>query len=401
VNARLLYLCGTGTWFLAFGIQTVTFAWLVTMVLEESPEMVGVAQMTMLIPTMLLILVGGSLADQLGGRRMVMIAQSAAVLPPILLLAAIWADALTFKVMIGYAVVMGVAQAFVTPARDGLLAHVAEGRIQRTVVLVNMTQFSIQMAGFGIASFAETLGPRPILAIQSAILGIGVIAFSRITAPAPSFMERRMLRDMLASIHEGYRSVIASRPMRMVSLHNCAMGIFFMGSYVVTLPLLVREVYDGSSADLSWMNGCNALGLVTTILMLMRFGDIRRMGRALLLSQVVGSLALASVGFFHLGFSWLLVLVYLWGMCGGVTMSMSRAIMQEQAPENQRGRVMAFFSFSFMGAGPVGALANGFLVDWVGPETALVIAGSMMLVTILVITATSQLWRFEGHVHSA
>ena len=53
--------------------------------------------------------------------------------------------------------------------------------------------------------------------------------------------------------------------------------------------------------------------------------------------------------------------IFLWGGCGGVAMSMARTIMQEQAPYDQRGRVMAFFSFSIMGAGPFGALLAGAL----------------------------------------
>jgi predicted MFS family arabinose efflux permease len=87
-------------------------------------------------------------------------------------------------------------------------------------------------------------------------------------------------------------------------------------------------------------------------------------------------------------------------MCGGITMSMARTIMLEAAPEDQRGRVMSFFSFSFMGAGPLGALGNGFLVDWVGAEMALVTTATLMLVTILIIMVSSQLWRFEGPLHT-
>ena len=85
MKAFHLYLLGTGSWFLAFGIQSVMFAWLVTMELHEVPQMVGIAQMTMLIPTMLLILIGGSLADIIGGRRIVIVAQSIAALPPLFL----------------------------------------------------------------------------------------------------------------------------------------------------------------------------------------------------------------------------------------------------------------------------------------------------------------------------
>ena len=51
------------------------FAWLVTMVLRESPERVGFAQMALLLPGTLLILIGGSYSDRFGGRRVVVLAQ--------------------------------------------------------------------------------------------------------------------------------------------------------------------------------------------------------------------------------------------------------------------------------------------------------------------------------------
>ena len=57
------YLIGNGSWFYAYGIQSVVFAWLVTMVLHESPKMVGLAQMSLLIPATMFMLIGGSLAE--------------------------------------------------------------------------------------------------------------------------------------------------------------------------------------------------------------------------------------------------------------------------------------------------------------------------------------------------
>ena len=77
-------------------------------------------------------------------------------------------------------------------------------------------------------------------------------------------------------------------------------------------------------------------------------------------------------------------------------MTMARTIMQEQAPEDQRGRVMGFYAFSFMGAGPVGALASGFLVEQFGPQAALAIAGAGMACVVLVIGFFSSLWRMTS-----
>lgn len=74
-------------------------------------------------------------------------------------------------------------------------------------------------------------------------------------------------------------------------------------------------------------------------------------------------------------------------------MTMSRTIMQEQAPDEQRGRVMSFYSFSFMGSGPIGALLSGYLVEQVGPQTALLICAGIMLLVMVIVGFRSSLWK--------
>ena len=386
------YFIGTGTWFVSHGIQSVMFAWLVTMVLLETPEKVGIAQMVMLIPTTLLMLVGGSYADRFGGRRVAMIAQTFGVLPVVLLIVVVVGDGLTFTTMLVYAVMMGCAQAFVTPARDGLLNQVAEGRIQRTVVLASLIQFGIQMIGLLVAGMADQIGPIAVLSGQAVAILIGVLAYRRI--PKPEHPAAVVHPPMMRSIVAGCRTVLASPAMRPVVLQNIFMGIFFMGSYIVTIPLLIREVYDGSSGDLAVVQAANALGLVTSIVGLLLMGDIKRQGRALLFTQGIGGVFLAAAGF-GFGFPLMVLCVYLWGLCGGVAMSMSRTIMQEQAPDDQRGRVMAFFSFSFMGAGPLGAIGSGYLVEATSAGTALIVASVSMALVVVVIGATTGLWRLH------
>ncbi|NJN52035.1 MAG: MFS transporter, partial [Gammaproteobacteria bacterium] len=124
----------------------------------------GLAQMCLLVPATLFLLVGGSVADHLGGRRVAAIAQLIAATPPACLLLVIAFNGLGFDVMVAYAIVIGLTQAFVTPARDGLLNRVAERSIQRTVVLTSVIQFGVQMVGFLLASFRGTAwGAEPIL----------------------------------------------------------------------------------------------------------------------------------------------------------------------------------------------------------------------------------------------
>ena len=97
------YFIGTGSWFFAYGIQTVTFAWLVTIVLNESADRVGFAQMFFLAPAIVLMLVGGSLADQYGGRIVAFYGQILAASAPIFLTIMMIIDHFTYVTLLIFA----------------------------------------------------------------------------------------------------------------------------------------------------------------------------------------------------------------------------------------------------------------------------------------------------------
>ena len=86
-----------------------------------------------------------------------------------------------------------------------------------------------------------------------------------------------------------------------------------MGAFIVAFPLVVREIYDGTSSDLASLNAFNSLGLVITIGLLLRIGHVARAGRALLLSQFIGSLVLALAGWVVQQYLFVFC-VFLWGI---------------------------------------------------------------------------------------
>jgi len=378
-------------------MQSVVFAWLVTIILNETPDKVGLAQMAYLLPGTIFILIGGSIADQFGGRKIALLAQCAAAGMAAGLALSMAITSFTYDKFLVFAVCMGCTQAILTPARDGLLPLVADGQIHRRVVQASMIQFGIQMIGFVLASMADTVGAVMMLAVQSIVLSVGAVAYYFLNVPLvkSARTQARMLNQLRASLTEGFQSVMASPGMRMVVLQNCAMGIFFMGSYIVTVPLLIREVYNGSSTELSLINAANSLGLFLTIVALLRIGDIKRQGRALLIAQGFGALVL-SLAAIQINFITLMGILFVWGMCGGMAMTMARTIMQEQSDEHQRGRMMGFYAFSFMGSGPIGALLSGYLVAWFGPSTSLAIASLSMFIVVVLVGTQSNLWHL-GH----
>ena len=136
----------------------------------------------------------------------------------------------------------------------------------------------------------------------------------------------------------------------------------------------------------------NSLGLVLTIVVLLRLGQIEQGGQALLLAQFVGSIVLMLSGLV-VQKGLFIFFVFLWGVCGGLAMPMSRTIMQQTAPPALRAGVMSFYAFSFMGAGPLGALCAGYMADAYGPQLAIVISAGGMALLVVVMTFVSPLWR--------
>lgn len=394
MKARRLYLIATAAWFLAFGMQAVVFAWLVTIVLDQPAQLVGWAQTALLLPGMLFILVAGALADRIGPDRQAMLAQGFAAFTPWILVYAVWQDWLTYPVMIVYAVLMGIAQAFVTPARDGLLNHVAGDNVQRTVLLTSFFQFSFQILGYVLAGFSDAVGVEVMLALQSVALLVGAVAFALIRRSRVVDMGTIGDESMLQGVVDGATTVWKSPVMRVVVFQNVAMACFFMGCFIVCFPLVIREVFDGSSADLSILNGFNSLGLVATIVVMLRVGYVRRPGRALLLSQGLGAAVLLASGWME-NFALFVLAIFLWGVCGGMAMPMSRTLMQELAPPAQRSRVMSFYAFSFMGAGPLGTLLCGYLSGLYGPQMAISICATAMICAVVLMGVISRLWQVE------
>ena len=274
LNAKRTYLVAISTWFAAYGMQSVVFAWLVTLLLREPAERVGLAQMSILLPGMLFILLAGAIADRVGLRRQALWAQLFAALTPFLLIYFLSEGALTYGVVIVYALLMGMAQAFVTPARDGLLNLVAGNDVQRMVMLTSLCQFGFQIIGYTLAGFADTVGPIYILGVQSFILLAGcgdLIAMGDVGKPlADPNKQSTVLKDF----REGATAVAGNPLLRAVMIQNVAMGIFFMGVFIVAFPIVLREVYNGTSADLASLNAVNSLGLVLTIVVLLLLGQI-------------------------------------------------------------------------------------------------------------------------------
>lgn len=404
VSPFTAYLLAVSGWFFSFGLQTTLFPGVITYTLNESPYRLGMAQAALTAPMLLILPLAGVMAERLDRRRVmagfhVLAAAAAAGLAVLL-----FHDLLGYWVLIGYALLVGSAGAFVMPARDSAVNPVTRvmrrmGRpglpLQRAVVIASLVQFAAQIAGMAVGFLAGVLGPAPLFATQAAGLLIGAVAalmLPRLEA------RRRVSGPVWSSLREGVVTVVSSSVLLPMTLIMMAVGFFVVGGgFFVIIPVLVRDVYEGGYPLLAGLMISFWLGAFMANVLLARYGAVNRPGRALMAAQLVTVISFAALAL-PIPTPVLVGLVFFWGLGGGVAISLSRAVVQETAPPAQMGRVMSVYQLGLFGGMPAGAFAMGHVVEAAGARASALIpmAGLLsVLVVIALVTPILQLRRVD------
>jgi MFS family permease len=388
------FVTSVATWFTAAGMQGVLFSWLVVGVLHAPAEWVGITQSTLMLPSVLLLFVGGAVADHHDRRTLLIGLHCLATLLSLGLAAVVAMDRLSLPMLIVYALSVGSVQAFVMPARDSLLSEVAGPNLLRAVAGLNLTQWGTQALGALIAGTARWVGTVPALGLHALTLLSGVAALYKLPpAPPHGGTVRQPLR--LVDVLAGVREVLTSPVLLPVFLLVNAVGIFFIGPFVVAFPLLIRDYYGGDIGQLALLNMMFPVGTILGSVVMLWRGHLRRKGPAQLVTLASGSLCLLVIAQ-GLPLWGTLVAVVAWGMGAAVFVNAGRMLFQEHAPPSHRARVLSAFSFGFMGAtGLLGAPLAGVLADRFGPLTTCAVSGATMLAVVICMLAFTNVRQLE------
>lgn len=385
-SAYRRWLGSVGSWFGFWGAQSVVFQWLVVDWLQESPARVGTAQMTLSLPPLLFLLVGGAVADRLDPRRLLLGLQGAAVLVVAALLGVLGTGRLGYPLLLGFGLAVGLLQALSLPARDALLSSVVTGDLSRSVAGATITQHASQALGALLAGSASWIGGPAVLGLQMATLTLGLPAIAGLPAAPPRPSTPLRVADLRAGLHE----VVTSAALRPAFLFAATAGVFFVGPYLVVLPLMVRDVYGGGAAEMGVLTSMFPLGSLVGGVAILARGGLRAKGRALFAGHLLAAACVASLAF-GLPFAGTAGVVFAWGLCGSLFLNAGRTLFQEHASEAQRARVLSVYALGVMGGATFGTQLSGLLVGMLGLQGAVLGAAGFAALLGLGIAATSRL----------
>ncbi len=414
------YLAVQCSWFMAFGLQLVLFPYLITGRdhLHMDGLALGLANMALSLPSVIFLLLGGVVAERADGRRLLIVLHLVAALPAFGLALAISQGALSYPAMIAYALVIGTIGAFMMPARDAIVNEVVERRmrvgsgvtLQLGVTLATMAQFLAQIAGLILAGYADRatrmppwlggfsigpLSPETLLIWQGAALASGA-GFALLMARGRQVRTgRKGVGAAFGDIMDGLRAVRSEPKLWAMTALMFGVGVFVIGSFLVVLPIINRDVYHFGSSGIRDMFVTFWMGAFVSSAVLAVFKRIKRQGRLLLIAQFVASASiLLMMGTIP---HWIFLgIVFVWGLAAGISIAMSRSIVQDSAPKAKLARVLSIYQLGFMAGAPFGAALMGALVDVFGPQKIAVVPAGGMILLIAWMVFFTPVWNMKG-----
>jgi MFS family permease len=373
-----------GTW-----MQKVAQNWLVlTISGSSSAFFLGLDSFLGELPILLLTLVGGVVADRYDRKRLLLTSQCIQMGAAFTLAALVFWDAVHIWHVLALSVITGLAQAFGGPAYQSLLPSLVGKNDVPNAIAFNSIQFNLArvigplLAGAALAAFGMVacfgLNGVSFLAVIAAILSLHI----KHTPPAA---KTRMHHELKS----GFEYALAHPAL--ISLAVLGFVATFLGGPLLTfLPLFAQNIFRGGVTQYTHLMSFAGAGAVTGALVVAWLGKFRHMGRTLLTLQIVFGVLIVLFALTRI--FWInAVLLFGCAACMVMVFAMLSSLVQLNAPNEMRGRVMSIYMVAFRGGMPLGSLAGGWAATFAGAPTVLTVNG-----ILLAIVATWFLMRSHG-----
>jgi len=360
-----------GTW-----IQKVAQNWLVlTLTGASSAFFLGLDSFLGELPILLFTLIGGVVADRRDRRHLLLGSQYVQMTAAFTLAALVYFDAVRIWYILALSVMTGMAQSFGGPAYQSLLPSLVEKEHVPNAIAFNSIQFNLaRVIGPTIAGAALTLFGMVLCFFLNGVSFLAVIAaiLSLHIRHIPVTATRRMHHEL----QSGFAFVRANRGL--IGLSILGFATTFLGNPLLTfLPVFTKNVFGGDVKEYTQLMTVAGGGAVTGALVIAWLGKFRHMGRTLLIVQFVFGILVAV--FAATRVFWInAILLFGAGACMVMVFATLSSLVQLNAPNEMRGRVMSIYMVAFRGGMPVGSLVAGWAATWSSAPTVLMVNGTLI-----------------------
>ncbi|MFA5863297.1 MAG: MFS transporter [Phycisphaerae bacterium] len=355
-----------GTW-----MQLIATGWLVYR-MTHSAFLLGVVTFAGQIPSFFVIPFGGLVADRWNRRRMLVITQILSMVQAFVLTILYYTGWINIGWIIVLTVLLGLVNAFDIPIRYSFVLEMVEKKEDLgNAIALNASIFNgARLIGPSIAGLLVASMGEGVCFLVNAVSYIAVIA--ALLAMRITVVDKKSANGhVLEGLKEGFKYVTGFAPIRAILLLLCLICLL---PYQVLLPVFAEKILMGTARTYGFLMGGTGLGALAGALFLASRPSTGGLGKIMVGGGVIYGAGLIILAFLHhLHIALLLTVVIGFGMM--IVLAASNTILQTISDDDKRGRVMSFYTMSFMGTSTVGSLLGGLLAQAINISNTYLICG--------------------------
>lgn len=305
--------------------------------LTHSSAAVGALGLAVAVPTIGLGLFGGSIADAVDRRTLVLVTSSGLALVSAALAAQAFAGLRQLWLLYALVAVQALLAAVDTPARRTFVPRLLPAA--QVPAGVALTQLSFQLslvAGPALGGLVSAVGGlRTCYLIDALSFGAALYAVARLPAMP---VEGGAARPGVAAVADGLRFVRRSRLLTGVFLADA--NAMVLGMPFALLPAVNADQFGGGGRTLGLLAAAPGVGGLVGSVFSGPVGHVSRPGRAMLVAVTVWGAVVAGFGLSR-SLPLTLVLLALAGAADTTSVVFRGTIVQTATPDRLRGRVGA------------------------------------------------------------
>ncbi len=356
--------------------------------MTHRPLDLGLAGLAQFLPSVLLFLVSGHVADRFPRQRILQLCCAAyAACAALLLIFSVQGIRSVYPIYLALAL-SGSIRAFNMPTGQAFLPLLVPKEHFPNAVTWSASIFQVAAIlgpAAGGALYAWAGAPAPVYSCAIAAYLIALVLLTAVRAHVPQLRrDGTSLRTLAEGLHYVWRKKLL---LGAISLDLFAV---LLGGAVALLPIFVRDILKSGAASLGAMRAAPAAGAVLTALVVAHRPLRQKAGVAMLW-------CVAGFGFFTIVFglsrnlTLSLAALVLVGAFDMVSMIVRQTMVQLATPDEMRGRVSAV-NMIFVGASnELGQFESGVTAQWFGAVGSVVLGG---VGTILVVALWT--WLFPS-----
>ncbi|WAH35281.1 MFS transporter [Alicyclobacillus dauci] len=344
---------------------------------RQGQHLLGYILAAEIIPNVLMLLVGGSIADRYRRDRLILISNLGSGLSQTGI-AVITLSGASLDWLFPLAIVNGVLGAFTSPAMRGIIPEIVNSKhIKQANTLLSTSRSAARMVGPTVAGvLVATVGGGWGIAVDAASFFIAAVCLTRVRISAhPAVAGSSLLQDM----REGWSYFRRRRWIWSITAAFALMNLVQMGVWQVLGPIIAMNTFGSAGWGLTL--GIKSVGLFTASIVMLRL-QLRRPLRDCMIAIAISGIPMIVLGQGY-GLPYLVIAAAFAGAGSTISGIAWDTSLQQAVPNDKLSRVCAFDDFGSYITIPIGEILAVPLAENLGYQTVATVGGIVFIIAAL------------------